>query len=84
MRAAHLSVDRRDLAEAAKTSRRSMKSPMAANQADMKRLGRYIVPHRCLVSRFESQSLPTEVTVIVDSDRAGRPVTRKSTSGISR
>eukprot|EP00959_Pyramimonas_sp_CCMP1952_P133831 2798734-Pyramimonas_sp.AAC.1 len=60
-----------------------MKSPNAANQADMKRLGQHIVCHRCLASRFESQILPTEVTVIVDSGHAGCPVTRKSTSGIA-
>eukprot|EP00959_Pyramimonas_sp_CCMP1952_P131906 2757812-Pyramimonas_sp.AAC.1 len=59
-----------------------MKSPNSAIQGDMKRLGRYLVAHRCLVSRFESQRLPNEVTVIVDSDHAGCLITRKSTSGI--
>eukprot|EP00959_Pyramimonas_sp_CCMP1952_P068367 1426830-Pyramimonas_sp.AAC.1 len=59
-----------------------MKSPTTANQGDMKRLGRYLASHRCLVSRFESQRMPTEVTVIVDSGHAGCPITRKSTSGI--
>eukprot|EP00959_Pyramimonas_sp_CCMP1952_P115747 2420005-Pyramimonas_sp.AAC.1 len=49
----------------------------------MKRLGRYLVSHRCLVTRFESQSLPTEVAMILDRDHAGCPVTRKSISGIS-
>eukprot|EP00959_Pyramimonas_sp_CCMP1952_P324219 6785802-Pyramimonas_sp.AAC.1 len=72
MRAAYLSLHRPDIAEATKT----------LCKGDLKRLGRYLVSHRCLVSRCESQRLPTEVTVIVGSDHAGCPITRKSTSGI--
>eukprot|EP00959_Pyramimonas_sp_CCMP1952_P245513 5131497-Pyramimonas_sp.AAC.1 len=57
MRAAYLSSDRPDVAEAPKTYR-YMKSPNTAKQPDMKRLGRYIVSHRCLVSRFKYTVCP--------------------------
>eukprot|EP00959_Pyramimonas_sp_CCMP1952_P122354 2557733-Pyramimonas_sp.AAC.1 len=47
----------------------------------VKRLGRYLVKHPCLVARFNKQKMPDKITATCDSDYAGCLITRKSTSG---
>ena len=81
MRAAYLSLDRPDISEATKTLCRSMQFPTSADEAAVKRLGRYLVKHRCLVSTFGPQQMPSEISIVVDSDHAGCALSRKSTSG---
>ena len=47
----------------------------------MKRLGRYLIDKRRVVTKFVYQSKPSKVVVWVDTDHAGCRETRKSTTG---
>eukprot|EP00971_Amphidinium_carterae_P202776 4023926-Amphidinium_carterae.3 len=83
MRIAYLSLDRPDLGHAVKCLSRHMQKPTQSDLADLKRVGRYLHNHRCLVNVYNKQSWPGKVTVTVDTDFAGDQVTRKSTSGVA-
>eukprot|EP00971_Amphidinium_carterae_P349860 6491266-Amphidinium_carterae.3 len=83
MRLAYLSLDRPDLAHAVKCLSRHMQKLAQSNLADLKRVGRYLHNHKCLVNVYNRQSWPGKVTVTVDTDFAGDKVTRKSTTGVA-
>ncbi|CAK0906615.1 unnamed protein product, partial [Prorocentrum cordatum] len=81
MRAAYLTLDRPDIVDAVKQCSRRMQAPTSADMMMVKRLGRYLVKHPCLVARFNKQKMPDRITATCDSDYAGCLITRKSTSG---
>jgi len=81
MRAAYLTLDRPDIVDAVKQCSRKMQAPTSADVAMAKRLGRYLLKHPCLVTRFGQQRMPSRITATVDTDYAGCLLTRKSTSG---
>ena len=81
MRAAYLSLDRPDIAESVKQCSRRMQNPTVADWALAKRLGRYLKNNPCYVLKFVAQPMPSFFEIQVDSDFAGCPITRKSTSG---
>eukprot|EP00971_Amphidinium_carterae_P292147 5799547-Amphidinium_carterae.1 len=83
MRAAYLSQDRADLQVAVKELASKMCQPREAHFARLRRLGQYLLKVPCLVQTFRpQQQIPTTITVVVDSDHAGDPLTRRSTSGV--
>ena len=57
-----------------------MSKPGTLAQAALKRLGRFVLDHKRLVYKFPWQSA-THIEVYSDTDWAGCPRTRKSTSG---
>eukprot|EP00971_Amphidinium_carterae_P101340 2005708-Amphidinium_carterae.1 len=58
-----------------------MKEPREGDWVRVKRVGEYLLRHPCLVNVFRPQSPPQFVRVIVDSDHAGEPLRRRSTTG---
>eukprot|EP00971_Amphidinium_carterae_P005142 102474-Amphidinium_carterae.1 len=62
MRIAYLSLDRPDLAHAVKCLSWHMQQPTQSDWADLKRIGRYLYNHRCLVNVYHRQSWPGKVT----------------------
>ena len=76
----YLAADRPDCQYAAKEICRWMSSPTEGSLAALKRLGRYLVEARRVVYRYEWQSV-THIDVYTDTDWAGCPKTRRSTSG---
>ena len=83
MRLAYLAQDRGDLAETAKLRAQSMERPTPWDFQELKRLGRYLAGKPRFTTRFRAQPLPKWVTSYVDSNFAGCPITRKSTSGMA-
>ena len=79
-RSNYLAADRIDLQFAAKEICRFMSAPTETSAAAMKRLGRYLLGHQRLVYRFPWQQA-SSIDVYGDTDWAGCPRTRKSTSG---
>ena len=77
----YLGSDRVDIQYAVKEVCRGMAKPTKGDQKKMKRLGRYIVKCPRLVWKFQWQGRKHEIEVFTDSDWAGCPKTRKSTSG---
>ena len=82
MRAAYLSADRADVAEAVKSLARHMSSPTAYSWTRLKRLGRYLAGKMRVVQRFRPQKMFNVIRVYCDSDHAGDLKTRKSTTGL--
>eukprot|EP00971_Amphidinium_carterae_P341240 6479945-Amphidinium_carterae.1 len=80
MRIAYLSLDRPDLAQIVKCLSRHMQKPTESDWADLKRVGRYLHSHRCLVNVYRKQCWPGKVTVTTDTDYAGDRENRKSTT----
>ena len=81
-RANYLAQDRPDVRYAAKELCRHMSMPTEANWMDLKRLCRYLKGRTRLVQhRAMEDPRPGVIEVLVDSDWAGCPVTRRSTSG---
>eukprot|EP00971_Amphidinium_carterae_P349044 6490815-Amphidinium_carterae.3 len=80
---AYLSLDRPDLGHAVKCLSRHMQQPTASDLADLKRVGRYLHNHRCLVNVYHRQSWPGKVPVTVDTDFAGDQTSGKSTTGVA-
>eukprot|EP00971_Amphidinium_carterae_P290313 5764205-Amphidinium_carterae.1 len=58
MRIAYLSLDRPGLAHAVKCLSRHMQQPTQSDWVDLKRVGRYLYSHRCLVNVYHRQSWP--------------------------
>ena len=58
-----------------------MQRPTELDKSMAKRVGRYLLGKKCLVLRMGEQEAPTFIEAVVDSDFAGCPLTRKSTSG---
>ena len=79
-RANYLSADRPDCQYAAKEICRWMSSPTELAMTALKRLGRYLIGKPRLVFRYPYQDANT-VGCYSDTDWAGCPRTRKSTSG---
>ena len=79
-RANFLSTDRPDVAFAVKELCRRMSAPTGADWLALKRLGRYLKGKPRMISYFPWQDA-SPLTVLTDSDWAGCPRTRRSTSG---
>ena len=79
-RANYLSADRPDCQSAAKEICRWMSSPTELAMTALKRLGRYLIGKPRLVFRYPYQDA-NAVDCYSDTDWAGCPRTRKSTSG---
>ena len=79
-RANYLAMDRVDLAYAAKELCRRMSVPRRRDLAGLRRLAQYVLGAPRLVQRFRWQR-PSDHEVYVDTDFAGCPRTRRSTSG---
>ena len=79
-RANYLAADRPELQFAAKEVCRWMASPTETSLNALKRLGRYVAGHRRLVFQYPWQTVD-RVDTYSDTDWAGCPKTRKSTSG---
>ena len=79
-RANYLSADRMDVQFAAKEICRWMATPTQQSWLALKRLCRYLVGLPRLVYRYEWQTVEA-IDVYTDTDWAGCPRTRKSTSG---
>lgn len=80
-RANFMAIDRPDAAFAIKELCRCMSSPCKADAEALKRLARYLLGVPWLVIHFPWQDDPGEVVVFTNSDWAGCPRTRRSTSG---
>ena len=59
---------------------RHMSSPTAFGMEGLKRIGRFLKHMPRVVQRFERQPPPRELVVYTDTNHAGCPVTRKTTS----
>ena len=81
-RANYLAQDRTDIRYATKELCRHMSKPTEGDWMDLKRLCRYLQGRRRMVlHRATDNPRPGVIEVLVDSDWAGCPVTRRSTSG---
>ena len=80
MRAQYLSLDRRDIQFSSKELARKMQAPTERDWQALKKLGRFLLGRPRLVWQFKDQGPVREFTQFTDSDDAGCPVTRKSTS----
>ena len=80
-RAMYLSLDRPDIAFAAKEAARSMAKPMTTDWNKLKRLGRFLVGQPRLVMKYPWQANTNQVVGLSDADWAGDKESRKSTSG---
>ena len=80
-RANYLAQDRADICFAVKELCKKMSNPEQSDWESLKRLGRYLLNKTRLIVRYEYQPMPEAVDVIVDTDFAGCPTTRKSTNG---
>ena len=82
MRLSYLARDRYDLAETAKFLAQRMSEPREFDFIPLKRAARYLVGKPKAALRFRRQKHVDKITVFVDSDFAGDPVSRKSTTGM--
>ena len=84
-RANYLSADRPDIGFAVKELCRDMAAPTSGSQAKLKRVGRYLIQYPKLQWEFggggEAKGDDDTLHVYTDSDWAGCPRTRRSTSG---
>ncbi|CAK0892249.1 unnamed protein product, partial [Prorocentrum cordatum] len=83
MRCAYLSQDRVDISESVKCLSQAMARPRAGHMVQLKRLARYLngVPRRAL-QYAALDPIGADVIAHVDSDWAGDPVSRRSTTGV--
>ena len=82
MRLSHLAQHRLDLAETAKHLAQRMSQRRDFGFVPLERAARYLVGKLEVALRFRRQKLVDKITVFVDSDFAGDPVSRKSTTGL--
>ena len=82
MRLSYLAQDRVDLAETAKHLAQRMSEPREFDFIPLKRAARYLVGKPKAALRFRRQQHVDKITVFVDSDFAGDPVSRKNTTGL--
>lgn len=81
-RANYLSLDRADIRYSTKELCRRMAGPRRRDWRDLKKLCRYLRGRtRMIQGRAEEKFVPGVIEVFVDSDWAGCPETRRSTSG---
>ena len=83
MRLGFLALDRPDIQYAAKEAARGMATPMVRHQLILKRCARYLVGASALRWEWRFQLWPGHVVVRSDTDWAGCPLTRRSTSGVT-
>ncbi len=81
MRAAYLAQDRPDIAEAVKQLARVMSCPSSDDLVNLKRLARYLKGAPVTALEYSPQE-SGDLVVYTDSDWAGDPQTRRSTSGV--
>ena len=79
-RANYLSADRPDMQHAGKEVCRWMATPTEVALGALKRIGRYLEGHGRLVYKYSFQNA-SQVDCYSDTDWAGCPRTRRSTSG---
>ena len=82
MRLSYLAQDRLDLAETAKYLVQRMSDPREFDFVPLKHAARHLVGKPDAALRFRRQKHVDKMTVFVDSDSAGDPVSRKSTTGL--
>ena len=82
MRLSYLAQDRFDLVETAKHLAQRMSESREFDFIPLKRAARYLVGKPKAALRFRRQRHVDKITVFVDSDFAGDPVSRKSTTGL--
>ena len=82
MRLSFLAQDRIDLAETAKHLAQRMSVPREFDFIPLKCAARYLVGKPKAALRFRRQKHVDKITVFVDSDFAGDPVSRKNTTGL--
>ena len=81
MRAGYLSLDRPDIMFCAKECARGLSCPTVRHGDILRRLVRYLISHPNLHWVYRRQRFPKEIVVWSDTDWAGCPITRRSTSG---
>ena len=77
----YLAQDRPYIQYATKELCRDMIAPKERTWQSLKRLGRYLQEKPMVVHNFYRQGMITQITTWIDTDYAGCPRTRKSTSG---
>ena len=82
MRLSYLAQDRLDLAETAKHSAQRMREPREFDFVLLKRAARYLMGKPKAALRCRTQKHVNEFIVFMDSDFAGDPVSKKSTTGL--
>ena len=82
IRLSYLVQDRWDLAGTAKHLARRMSEPREFDFVPLKRAARYLVGKPKAALSYRRQKNVDKITVFVDSDFAGDPVSRKSTTGL--
>ena len=83
MRLGFLALDRPDIQLGAKEAARGMARPTVRHQRMLKRCARYFLQAKTLTWCFARQRFPRCILVRSDTDWAGCPLTRRSTSGTS-
>ena len=73
-----------DLAETAKHLAQRMSEPREFDFIPLKRAARYLLRKYIAALRFRRQKHVDKITVFVDSDFAGDPVSRKSTAELGK
>lgn len=81
MRISCLALDRPELLYSAKRLARHMSRPTTVSWSMAKRLGRFLLQCPRIVQRMVMQPVQRVLTAKVDSDYAGCPTTRRSTTG---
>eukprot|EP00971_Amphidinium_carterae_P348030 6490283-Amphidinium_carterae.1 len=76
-----LGQDRPDVAFAAKECCRGMSRPLELHLQLLKKVGRYLVGRKRVTQTFRPQEIPRRIEVWCDSDHAGCPISRRSTTG---
>ncbi|CAK0903822.1 unnamed protein product [Prorocentrum cordatum] len=79
--ALYWAADRPDIQFATSWIMRGMQEPLVLHELELKRLAAYSATHPQMMWNFEYQELPSEVTIVTDSDWAGDEVTRRSRGG---
>ena len=80
-RAMYLSLDRPDIMFSAKELCREFAAPTCHRVVKLKRLVRYLKGRPRMQLVFQFQEMPDALTTFTDSDWAGCPYSRRSTSG---
>ena len=83
MRLGFLALDRPDIQFGAKEAARGMARPTVRHQLMLKRCARYLLQAKTLTWCFARQRFPRCILVRSDTDWAGCPLNRRSTSGTS-
>ena len=78
-----MAEDRLDLAETAEHLARRMSEPREFDFVPLKRAARFLFRKPTAALRFRRQKHVDKIIVFVDSDFAGDPVLRKSTTGLA-